>query len=297
MPVSKTSASSEAPIAASSTSSRSRSASSDKHDCCLPKDCGSKMRCSFAHDFGKKLLMTLAGILLVYTIFFLGTLIQNNIKKHRYIGMGERQERTMVLEAQGKVTAAPNIAMTTMGMTAEAATVAEAQQKNTEVMNSLIEKLKALGIYAEDIQTTNYNVYPRYDYTEEDGRVLKGYEVIQNVSVKIRDIAKANQVIALAGEVGATNVGGLEFTIDERDVYVAQARQEAMKQLNEKVASVKHLLGVNVVDVVSYEEFEVQPGAGPVYFRGEAGLGGADVQIPSGSMDVTLGVRATVAIQ
>ena len=38
--------------------------------------------CDHWSDFGRKILHTLFGILLVYMIFFLGTLINNNIKKN-----------------------------------------------------------------------------------------------------------------------------------------------------------------------------------------------------------------------
>ena len=62
-------------------------------------------------------------------------------------------------------------------------------------------RLKELGVESKDIQTANYNVYPQYDYT--DGKsALKGYQVSQNVTVKIRNLDKADQILGLAGEVG-----------------------------------------------------------------------------------------------
>ena len=182
-------------------------------------------------DFAHKLLMTFVGILLVYVIVYLGVLMRNKLKEYEFIGHMSKTERMINVGAQGKVTVKPDIAKVTMGMTNKAATVAEAQKQNTDVMNKLIERVKAVGIAAEDIQTINYNIYPSYNWTEEDGSVIDGYEVSQNVSIKVRDLSKANDILGLAAEVGATNAGGLEFTVDDKDVYLAQAREEALKKV------------------------------------------------------------------
>lgn len=205
---------------------------------------------------GRKLMATLLGILLAYLIIYVGTLIKNNIREYSTIGNAAKMERTLTVEAEGKITVTPNIAITTMGMTAEGKTVAEAQQKNTEVMNKLLEKVKALGVDKADVQTANYNIFPNYDYT--DGKqTIRNYQVNQSVTIKIRDLAKANQVLALAGEVGANNVSGLQFTVDDRDAYIEKARDLALKKVAEKRNALARSLGVSLRSIVSYNEYEV----------------------------------------
>ncbi|HBU06809.1 MAG TPA: hypothetical protein DEB09_01870 [Candidatus Magasanikbacteria bacterium] len=262
-----------------------------------------KTCCGFhgdCYDFGKKLMFTLLGILLAYAIVFMGTLIRNNLQKYNYIGQADKMERTIMVEGIGKVTAKPDIAMISMGMTASGTTVVVAQEKNTAVMNNLIAKVKALGIVEDDIQTANYNIYPQYDYTEKDGSVLKGYEVQQTVSVKIRDLAKSSQVLALAGEVGANNVSGLQFTIDDNEVYKAEARVKALKQVAEKAKALSQSLGVNLVGIVSYNEYSGDANY-PMYKYAESalGMGGATPapDIQSGSTDVILNVNVTFEIR
>lgn len=257
---------------------------------------------SFVHggEFTHRIFMTLFGILLVYLIFWVGTLIRNNIEEFYYIGQADRHERTITLEADAEVTATPDIAMTTIGMVATGETVAVAQEANTTVMNQLTTRLADMGIAAEDMQTANYNIYPQYNYTSEDGRVLEGYEVSQNVTVKIRNIDSAKDVIALAGEVGANSVSGLQFTIDERDVYKNQARNKALEKVYEKATALSRSLGVSVVGIVSYDEYEAGSG-NPGYARYESldyGFGGAPApEIQSGSMDVRMNVSVTFEIR
>lgn len=246
------------------------------------------------------MLWALAGILLVYGIVLLGTLIRNNIKKYDYIGVAERTQRTITVEADGKAVMSPNIAVTTIGMDIEAKTVAEAQTKNTTVINSLLTKIQALGVEKKDIQTANYDIYPQYDY--KDGtQVLRGYRVSQNVTVKIRDLVKANSVIALAGEVGATNVSGLRFTVDDRDVYKDLAREAALAKVNEKVAALEKALNVQVKSVISYNEYENTGAQNFGYDKMIAtGMGGTPEAAPSieaGTTDVNMHVTLVFEIR
>ena len=258
---------------------------------------------SFFHggEFIHRIYLTLAGILMVYVIFWVGTMIRNNIEAYYHIGQADRQERMITLEAEAKVTATPDIAMTTIGMVATGETVTAAQEANTNVMNALIIKLQEQGIAEDDIQTTNYNIYPQYNYTTDDGRILEGYEVSQNVTVKIRDIEKANQVIALAGEVGANSVGGLQFTIDDRDVYKQEATMKALEKVYEKARTLSKALGVRVVSVVSYNEYEAGDNGYQPYYAYDTPLSVTkesvvpDVQ--SGSMDVTMHTSVTFEIR
>ncbi len=250
---------------------------------------------------GKKLLTTFVGILIVYLIVFLGVLIRNEIKKYNYVGKAPTMERTIRLEGEGKVSVKPDIAMTTMGVTTEAATVAEAQTKNTETVNNLISRIKQIGIDAADIQTKDYSVYPVYNYPEGGSPVLRGYTISQNVEVKIRNLEKANQVIALAGEVGATNVNGLQFTVDDKDAYLDEARMEALKKVSEKASTLSGMLGLDLASIVSYDEYEMS--ANPYMYaeRSYAAMdsmgGGAAPQIEVGTEDIVLRVGVTFELK
>lgn len=251
-------------------------------------------------DMGRKILLTLMGILVAYSIIFVGTLIRNNLRSYYTIGYADKVERTITLDAQGKATIKPDVAMTTIGMQTEGETVAAAQEDNTTVMNQLIARLKDLGIQEEDIQTSNYNIYPRYNYTEEDGRVLEGYQVSQSVSVKIRELDKANTVLAIAGEVGANNVSGLTFTIDDTEVYKKEARKDALSKIDTKARELEQALGVDIIKVVNYSEST--PGNNnyrPMYAASDAfGVAeGSAPEIEAGTENILVNVAITFEIR
>lgn len=249
-------------------------------------------------EIGRKLLRTLVGILLAYAIVLLGTMIRNNIQKHRFIGKADTL-RQITVEAEGRVMAAPDVAVVSFGFSASAPSAAEAQEKNTQVMNALIEKLAALGIDKKDIQTASYSLAPKYKYTEKEGPVPDGFEASQSVTVKIRDLSKGGKVLALVGEAGANIVSGLNFAIDDVEVYRARARLLALARARQKAKELARALGVRFVGIVGY--YESPDGATPFYgLGGPAALERAAAPAPiiePGSNEISVRVSVTYEIE
>lgn len=253
----------------------------------------------FSNSFGSIFLKLLAGILLVYLIIFVGSLTRNNLKKFYYIGKAERPQNTIVINGEGKVIGTPDIAVVEVGFLTEKPDVASAQKENTEKMNKLLAEIKKLGVKEDDMQTTQYQIYPKYDYTE--GRsILSGYTVNQNVSLKIRDLTKISPVLAKVGEVGVNQVSGLSFTIDEPENLQAEARAKALANARAKAEALTKSLGVKIVRVVSFSEYN-QPEPGPLYLKSMSmaeGIGGGGApEIKSGSLEVKVGVSVVYEIE
>src|SRR5690349_19195865 len=110
--------------------------SGNKQDPMSDKSCWGWGNCGH-HHFGKKLMMTFFGILLVYLVFYVGTLIRNNVKKYDYIGQADRVEKTITVNGYGKVTGSNDIAVTTMGYSNTDKDVAKAQADNKKVMDQI----------------------------------------------------------------------------------------------------------------------------------------------------------------
>lgn len=255
--------------------------------------CGKKM-CFVGHLAVKSLLVALLIVVAAYLI----TLVRNNLKQFHYIGRAATQQNTITISGEGKVTGAPNIATTEIGLVTEKKDVASAQKENTEKMNKLIVAVKAVGMEDKDIQTTQYQIYPKYDYSAGKSNIA-GYVVSQSVTVKIRDLSKISTVLAKAGEAGANQVSSPTFTIDEPESLRAQAREKALKNAREKADTLAKMLGVKILKVSSFSEYN-QSQPMPLYARSaEAyGLGGAapTPDIQAGTMDVTVGVNVIYEI-
>ncbi len=250
------------------------------------------------NHFGKKLMMTFVGILLVYTVFYVGTLIRNNVKKYDYIGQADRIEKTITINGYGKVTGSNDIAVTTMGYSNTNKDVAQAQADNKKVMDQIYSELKKLGIADKDLQS-NYSIYPDYNYTQDKGQQLIGYRVSNSLAIKIRDLAKISNVLSLAGKYGATEVSGLNFTIDDPENLKSQARDKALVDAREKAAHLAGVLGLRLGGVITYNEYE---GGSDVYqpkvMSMDAGGmgGGGPAAISGGSQDEVMNVNVTYEV-
>ena len=232
---------------------------------------------------GEYLRLALLAAVIVLALF-LGVQAVKGIMDMRYIGAGLSATNTINVSGYGEAFGAPDIATFSFSVSSEKSTVAAAQTEATTKINAITASLKAAGIAEKDIKTTDYSVYPQYDYTTTACAVgvpctggkqtLRGYQVRQTTTVKVRDTAKAGDLLTSVGEKGATEVSGLTFTFDEPNKLQNDAREEAIADAKEKAELLAKQLGVRIVRVVSYSDSGNYPQ--PYYARDMAyGMGGA----------------------
>jgi uncharacterized protein len=195
----------------------------------------------------------LGAVLTLFLVVFVSVLTRNEIKKYDYIGRENQQVYTIAIDGEGKVASIPDVAEILLGIETQKTKVVDAQKENTEKMNKIIGKLKEMGIESKDIKTTNYSIYPRYDWIE-NRQVLRGYVVNQSASVKIRNLDKIGDIVDAAGQLGANQVGSLNFTIDEPESLKQQAREKALINAKEKAEALAKIAGVKLGRLVSFSE-------------------------------------------
>lgn len=164
------------------------------------------------------------------------------------------QDRFSV-SGSGTVYAKADIANIQVGLrTGTKKTAADATVDSTKKMNDIITELKNLGIEEKDIKTSNYNLSPVYNYTNDRGQELVGYEVTQNVNLKIRDLSKIGDVIAKTTEKGANQIGNISFTIDDEYELKNQARELAIEKAKEKAMLIAEQSGMKLGEIKSVYE-------------------------------------------
>jgi hypothetical protein len=245
--------------------------------------------------FGKKILMTLFGVLLVYLTFYVGALMRNSAMQYNFIGKADQAERTITVNGFAKVNAKNDLAMTTVGFSNTDSDVAKAQADNKKVMDAVMADLKKLGIEDKDLRS-DYSINPQYDYTDK-GQVFKGYQVVNNVTIKIRDLSKITSILGLPGKDGANQVGGLTFTIDDTENLKTLAREKALVDAKRRAAQLSQSLGTVLGEVVAYTDYETQTEA--AYYGRGGGMvmdAVAPATISGGSADVGMNVSVTYKI-
>lgn len=162
---------------------------------------------------------------------------------------------TITFSGTGDIYAKPDLVITSFSVITQAKTVAEALSGNTKRMNAVIDFMKGQGIAEKELKTTNFNIFPRYEWQDKGSRqVLVGYEVNQSLEVKIRDLAKVGQILQGGADAGANQVGNLSFTIDKEDELKSQARKLAIDQAKSKAKELADQLGIKLVKIVSFSE-------------------------------------------
>ena len=159
------------------------------------------------------------------------------------------------ITGSGTVYAKADIANIEVGLkTGAKKTAAEATTESTNKMNEIVNELKQLGIEEKDIKTSNYNLSPVYNYTNDKGQELVGYEVTQSLNVKIRDLAKIGDVISKTTGKGANQIGNINFTIDDEFALKNQARELAIQKAQEKAVLIANQSGMKLGKVKSVVE-------------------------------------------
>lgn len=174
-----------------------------------------------------------------------------------YLAKAPKNEDRFSINGSGIVYAKADIANIEVGLkTGAKKTAAEATVESTNKINEIIDELKKLNIDEKDIKTTNYSLNPVYNWTDNSGQQLIGYEVSQNLTLKVRDLAKIGEIIAKTTEKGANQIGNINFTIDDEYELKNQARELAIIKAKEKAELIARQAGIKLGDVKSVYENE-----------------------------------------
>lgn len=208
------------------------------------------------------------------------------------ITVGSQQEGIWV-NGQGEVQAVPDIAVLSLGVQAEAMTVAEAQDMASRAMDAVMAALKAKGVADKDIQTTGYSVYQQTRWeNDKQESVVTGYQVSNNVQVKVRQVADAGTVLDAAVAAGGDliRVQGVYFQVDEPAPYLEQARAKAVADAKAKAEQLAGLAGVSLGKPIYISENSYSP----VIYRG-AEMAASDSSMPAPTTPITPGETTITA--
>jgi len=195
-------------------------------------------------------------------------------------------------EAYGK----PDIAHTQVGVVTEGATAAEALRKNNEAMSRLIAMLRKRGIEDRDFQTTRFNVSPqyRYDKTQQEPPRIAGYQVTNEVNVKIRKISVLGEFLDETVSLGANQIRGISFDVAEPAKLYDEARRKAMADAQHRAGIYAVAAGLKLGGPITIEEQAGRTAPYPVA-RAET-MAAQSVPVAPGEQTFTIHVTVSFAI-
>ncbi|MBY5850575.1 SIMPL domain-containing protein [Rhizobium ruizarguesonis] len=213
------------------------------------------------------------------------------------------REPVISVTGDGESSIAPDMAVVNLAVVKQAKTAREALDENNKAMNDVLAALKGGGIAERDLQTSGFSIQPQYNYPQPvDGQQqqpqLIGYQTINSITVRLRDLAKLGAVIDQSVSLGINQGGDIQFTNDKPDAVIDEARKNAVASAVKKAKTLSEAAGVKLGRILEINENVPRAMPQPVY-RATMMKEASDAAVPvqSGENNYNVSVTVTFAIE
>lgn len=169
------------------------------------------------------------------------------------------------VSATGKVESIQDMAVVTVGVVSEGLTAQVVKDQSSNKMNQVISFIKQAGIDDKDIKTSQFNISPKYSYSNQQQTVV-GYQANQTITVKVRNIDKSSQQLEMVvdGAVmhGANQIQGIDFSFENNEGLVQNARKQAIDKAKANALQISKDAGLNlgrIVNVITSDSGNPEP--------------------------------------
>jgi len=215
-------------------------------------------------------------------------------------------EKTLSVTGIATTSVEPDLLTVRFGIEIQEPTAQQALEKNSEIMNKVILALQSVGIIESEISTSSLNIYPVYEYVNDDflgiqTRELIGYNMSNVLSVETEKLDLAATIIDRGVEAGVNRVDSVYYSLspqkqlDLKDDLLEQAIENAKSKADKALTPLNH--SVIGVKSVSLSEFGI-PYPQPV-FRGdfaESKIMSSPTPVFSSEQDITTSVQIVFLI-
>lgn len=212
-------------------------------------------------------------------------------------GPAARPATLLTVNVEGRTTRVPDIAEVAGGVVTAAPTAAEAMTLNADRMTAVVAAVRKAGIGDRDIQTTGLSLQPQYRYENNQPPILTGYQATNTVNLRIRRIADSGKLLDTLVKVGANQINGPTFRVDDEQAALDEARQAAVKTAKARAELYARSTGLSVRRIVTINEgggFQPEPRPMMTRMMADAAPAAAPPVAPG---EVALSVNLTVVFE
>ena len=172
----------------------------------------------------------------------------------------------------------PDKVIVSLGVETTDTTAQAALTSNSNLMNKVLESLKAAGVQENETSTSTFNITPNYNYSSNNnqGRLI-GFTVSNSIQIESSNIESVSKWIDAAVSAGANNVNNIYFSLSNQksDMMKNSLLKEAIDNAKLKADIAANAAGLKVIGVKSITVGEAgSPPPVPIYnakaFDGEA---------------------------
>ena len=168
-------------------------------------------------------------------------------------------EVLLKVEADGRHLGRPDMMAIEAGVVTTGRTAKQALAANAELANRMLEAVRASGVRPRDVQTRQMAVTPQFAREPDNGgddtiRRITGYVARNQVNLRLRDLARAPDIVNALFEAGANEVRGPHFSHQDPAPAIRAARQDAIAQARAEADTYAEALGMRVARVLRVSE-------------------------------------------
>lgn len=191
-------------------------------------------------------------------------------------GAGSAQ-RTVSVTGTGTARLAPDIVVVTLGVQTQDPQVATAVQANNALATRVTEAIKAAGVAAADIQTSDFSVSSQPKLDPQGNPIGEvSYIVSNTLTFTLRDVTKLGDLLQAALESGANTVQNVSYSVADPSEALDKARLEAIQDAHDQATQLANATGGQLGPVFSLNEYSPTPMlsfAAPSFGKGGGGGG------------------------
>ena len=169
------------------------------------------------------------------------------------IGASALAEKTLNVTGSGTVYLDADIAYASLGVSYTGADLSVIQQQANETIEAVCKAMEETGLDAKNISTDNINIYPMYDYSENESK-LTGYRIDERLSIHTEDIDALGAYIDAAFAAGANTFNSITFSVKDDSQAKKDALKLAVQNAREKAEVIAEASGEEIDSVITISE-------------------------------------------
>jgi uncharacterized protein YggE len=159
----------------------------------------------------------------------------------------------VVTHGEATLKRAPDRAFVNLAVETRAQTPKEAAARNAAIMTAVQQRLRAVGLAPEAIQTRAYDLQQEFDYV--NGRqVPRGYTARNTIEARVDAFERLGDVIDAAIGAGATRVDSIRFDLRDRTAVERDALKQAVADARARADAAAAGAGLSISRIVKIEE-------------------------------------------
>lgn len=160
--------------------------------------------------------------------------------------------RVIAVSGEATEQVAPDQAVLNVSLVSRNADLNAAKQANDKQAETVVALLGEFKIPKEKIAQSYFYISPEYNY-ENNKQHLVGYIVNRSLRITMDDITIHERVLSALVQAKVDQVGGVEFTMKDREVKAAEVRTKAFENAKAKAMALAKVAGVKLGRPISID--------------------------------------------